>query len=122
MLMREGFPPALVLREWRMGYILALDAANTGNYRGLNTVVGQAVEAGLDLYLESCEAEPEAAYLPLAELGAQTGFEANYLGWLIRRGQLSGIKRKGRWHSTLSAIQRYQEGVAQGVYPPEYLR
>jgi Fic family protein len=118
MLLREGFPPALVLREWRLGYIHALDAANAGDYRGLNRIIGRAVEAGLDLYLESCDAEPEAAYLPLGELGAQTGFEAEYLGWLIRKGRLPGVKRKGRWHSTVTAIRRYQEEVAQGAYPP----
>lgn len=41
MLKRDGFPPALVLREWHLGSIHALDAANTGDYRGLNTVIGR---------------------------------------------------------------------------------
>ncbi|MEI6776311.1 MAG: Fic family protein [Chloroflexales bacterium] len=118
MLMRSGYPPALILREWRLGYIHALEAANTGDYRGILTVTGRAVEHGLDLYLESCEAEPEAAYQSLADLAAQTEYAADYLGWLIRKGRLPAIKRSGRWQTTLVAVSRYRDEVAQGVYPP----
>lgn len=118
MLMREGYPPALMLREWRMAYVHALESANHGDYHGLLTIVGRAVEHSLDLYLESCEAEPTTEYRTLAELAAQTEYDADYLGWLIRKGRLPAVKRGGRWHSTLEAINRYRDEVARGVYPP----
>ena len=69
MLMRDGYPPALLLRDWRDGYLIALDAANTamadlgkcrrqpkdfkkdmelmkGNYDGLAAQVG-GIEAAI---------------------------------------------------------------------------
>ncbi|MFV9505447.1 MAG: Fic family protein [Oscillochloridaceae bacterium umkhey_bin13] len=118
MLMRAGYPPALLLREWRMAYIHALEAANHGDYRGIITLVGRAVERGLDLYLESCEAEPSTAYHTLADLADQTEYDADYLGWLIRKGRLPAVKRGGRWYTTLEAVNRYRDEVARGVYPP----
>src|SRR5437868_9443651 len=54
MLMREGYPPALLLKDWRIRYIHALNEGNTGQYAPLVNLIGQAVEACLDLYLEAC--------------------------------------------------------------------
>lgn len=56
MLMQDGYPPALLLNDWRVRYIHSLDVANTGQYGPLLNLIGQAVEAGLDLYLEACAA------------------------------------------------------------------
>src|SRR5437588_3107817 len=66
MLMCEGYPPALLLHDWRTRYIHGLNLANTGNYGPLINLIGQAVEAGLDLYLEACALVPD--YSPLREL------------------------------------------------------
>src|SRR5438128_1640507 len=54
MLMQDGYPPALVLREWRSRYIQALQQAHVGEYTPLVNLVGLAVEQALDLYLEAC--------------------------------------------------------------------
>ena len=58
MLMQDGYPPALLLTDWRLDYIKALMRANTGQYDQLLCLIGQAVEDGLDLYLQAC-ATPE---------------------------------------------------------------
>jgi len=118
MLLRAGYPPALILREWRLAYVHALQAADRGDYRGLLTIVGRAVEHSLDLSLDSCEAAPEAEYLPIAVLALQTEYDAAYLGWLIRKGRLPAVKRGGHWHTTLAAVNRYRDEVTRGVYPP----
>src|SRR2546430_12201899 len=68
MLMREGYPPALLLRDWRIRYIQALDTANTGSYTPLANLIGQAVEEGLDLYLGACATLPEEDYQLLSVL------------------------------------------------------
>ena len=117
MLMREGYPPALLLRDWRVRYIEALDTANTGNYRPLANLIGQAVEAGLDLYLEACAARPDDSYQPLSELARSSGYSVDYLGWLIRQGRLEAVKRGSRWYSTFAAIQHYKASVAAGISP-----
>ena len=114
MLMREGYPPALLLRDWRVRYIRALDTANTGNYNPLANIIGEAVEGGLDLYLEACAATPDDAYQPLSELAPLSGYSVDYLGWLIRQGRVEAVKRRGRWYSTKAAVEQYKAGVEEG--------
>ncbi len=116
MLMRDGYPPALLLRDWRVRYLHALDAGNTGNYRPLANLIGQAVEAGLDLYVEASAAQPDDDYQPLAVLAASTGLSVNHLGWLIRQGRLAAVKRGRYWYTTLARVQQYQREVADDVY------
>ncbi len=117
MLMRDGYPPALLLRDWRVRYIQALDRANTGAYSPLANMIGQAVEAGLDLYLEACAAEPADPYQPLAALAQPSGYAVDYLGWLARQGRIEAVKRGARWYSTLDAILRYKAEVDGGAVP-----
>ncbi|MDQ2888305.1 MAG: Fic family protein [Chloroflexota bacterium] len=115
MLMRGGYPPALLLRDWRIRYIQGLDTANTGNYRPLANLIGQAVEAGLDLYLEACAAPPNDDYQLLSTLAQTTGYSVDYLGWLIRQGRIAAVKRGGRWYSTLEEVNRYKSEVEAGL-------
>lgn len=112
MLMGEGYPPALLLNDWRVRYIHALNEANTGNYNPLLNLIGQSVEAGLDLYLEACAAMP--TYQLLRELVTPSGYPLDYLSWLARQGRIDAIKRNGRWHSTLEAIQQYKNEAEEG--------
>jgi Fic family protein len=117
MLMCEGYPPALLLRDWRVRYIQALDTANTGNYGPLANLIGQSVEAGLDLYLQACSSLPDEKYQPLSALAELSGYSVDYLGWLVRQGRIEAIKRGRRWYSTLEAIQKYKDEVASSVIP-----
>ena len=119
MLMREGYPPALILHDWRVRYIRALDTANTGNYNPLANIIGEAVEAGLNLYLEACAAMPDDAYQPLSKLAPISGYSVDYLGWLIRQGRIEATKRRGRWYSTLEAIERYKREVQESTQREE---
>ncbi len=112
MLMSEGYPPALLLHDWRVRYIRALSEANTGNYNPLLNLIGQSVEAGLDLYLEACAAMP--TYQLLRELVTLSGYPLDYLSWLARQGRIDAIKRNGRWQSTLEAIERYKAEAEEG--------
>ncbi len=112
MLMQEGYPPALLLNDWRTRYIHGLDAANTGRYGPLLNLIGQSVEAGLDLYLEACAAVP--GYQPLRELVEASGYPLEYLSWLARQGRIDAVKRNGRWYSTLAAIKQYKAEAEEG--------
>ncbi len=114
MLMREGYPPALILRDARIRYLHALDEANTGNYNLLANVVGQGVEAGLDLYLEACASSPEIVYHSLSVLAKVSGYSVDYLGWLVRKGRIDGVKRGRIWYSTEAAIEQYKAEVDEG--------
>ncbi len=120
MLMREGYPPALLLRDWRTRYMRALDTANTGNYRPLANMVGQAVEAGMDRYLEACRgaaALPDDPYQPLSAVAEWSGYSVDYLGWLVRQGRIEAVKRGGRWYCTLDAIEQYTSQIQERMVP-----
>ena len=112
MLMREGYPPALLLRDWRARYIQALHTADTGHYRPLVNITGQAVEKGLDLYLEACAATPD--YQSLTALDGTCGYKLQYLSWLARQGRIDAVKRSGRWYSTRAAIEQYKAEAEEG--------
>lgn len=118
LLLRDGYPPALLLQEWRLGYLEALSQADRGRYGPLLNLIGRAVEIGLDLYLEACDtARPQEDQLPLRDLAADTALSAEYLALLIRKGRLEGSKRGGRWHSSRAALDRYLAEVARGAVP-----
>jgi hypothetical protein len=51
--MREGFPPAIILKNDRKKYYDALNLANNGDYSKILLLVLQALERSLDIYLGS---------------------------------------------------------------------
>lgn len=93
----------------------SIGAADRGEYRPIINLVGQAVEAGLDFYLDACHARPDEQYQQLAILAKSTGHDPNYLGLLARQGKLEAIKRGGRWYSTRAALQMYLEQAQEGI-------
>jgi Fic family protein len=107
-LLRDGYAPAFFLREWKGRYLQALQAADYGQLSPIVNLIGQAVEAGLDFYLDACTATPGEEYLPLTELALKYGYDANYLGLLARQGKLEARKWNKRWHSTPVALARYE--------------
>lgn len=112
-LMQDGYPPALVLREWRPRYIQALQQAHLGNYNPLIDLIGLAVEQSLDLYLEAC-LESTAHFLPLKELAPLFNTTVDYLGQLARAGKFEAKKRGQYWYASKEAIQQYfQEATDQ---------
>lgn len=113
MLMQEGYPPALLLYDWRTRYIHGLNVANTGQYGPLLNLIGQSVEAGLDLYLEACSTTPDK-YQLLRELVESSGYPLDYLSWLARQGRIDAVKRNGRWYSTREAIEQYRSEAKEG--------
>jgi len=119
-LMLDGYPPALLLQEWRLAYLEALAVADSGRYGSLANLIGRAVEQGLDLYLEACERAPvpeEADERPLSDLAREFGYTSDYLRLLIGKGRLAATKRGLRWYSTRAAIERYRREVEQGAIP-----
>jgi len=112
MLLSEGYPPAVLLRQWRGDYLAALEAAQVhGKYRAIINLVGRAVEEGLEIYLGAVD-EAAEPLLPLTELAAEFGYDLNYLGRLAREGRLAATKRAGRWYARRRAIADYKAQAA----------
>jgi fido (protein-threonine AMPylation protein) len=110
-LLRDGYAPAFLLREWKLRYLQALQAADAGAYSPLVNLVGQAVEVGLDFYLDACAAVPDEQYRPLPDLALSSGYDVNYLGLLARSGKLEARKWNRRWYATPAALARYEQEV-----------
>ncbi len=125
-LLRDGYAPAFLLRDWKGRYLAALGSADHSEYTPIINLIGQAVEAGLDFYLDACNARPDEHYQQLAVLAKITSHDPNYLGLLARQGKLEAVKRGGRWYSTQAAIQTYldqaQEGLKQRGRPPKNIQ
>ena len=111
-LIQDGYLPALILREWRTRYIIALQSAHRGDYTDLINLVGLAVEHSLDLYLEACEANT-THLIPLKELAQLYGLDSNYLGQLARLGKIEATKRGTFWYASREAIQQYLREVQE---------
>ncbi|MFV9505473.1 MAG: Fic family protein [Oscillochloridaceae bacterium umkhey_bin13] len=116
-LMQAGYPVTLLLRGWRATYIRALEQAHHGQFNPLVNVIGRAVEGGLDLFLEACDAVPQELQRPLRDVAEACAIDAAYLSWLLRVGRVAGSKRGGRWYTSEAAVQRYQQEVSAGAIP-----
>ena len=57
LLMRHGFPPAIILTNDRAKYYTALNQANNGNYAKLMLLMAQASERTLNIYLNAIPGE-----------------------------------------------------------------
>jgi hypothetical protein len=114
LLMQEGYPPALLLNDWRVRYIHGLNAAHSGQYAQILNLIGQSAESGLDLYLEACETTGISAYQLLSQLEGIGCYTLKYLSWLARQGRIDAVKRNGRWHSIQAAIEQYKAEAEAG--------
>lgn len=109
-LMRVGFPLAIILKNDRKKYYRVLQAADAGNEESLVLFIAQAVERTLDLYLRTFGKNESGALLTLAEASKGTPYSAKYLNLLARTGKIEAWKRGRIWCTTRRAIERYRSG------------
>lgn len=116
LLLRDGYPPAVLLRVNRGQYYRVLAQADMGRASPLVNLVGRAVERSLTLYLEAGTPQSgpppaEDAWLPLREAARGTPYSQEYLGLLARTGRLEAIKRGRIWYTTRRAIAAYRQSL-----------
>jgi len=117
LLMRDGYPPTIIMRANRGQYYRVLAQADEGNTSPLLNLVGRAVERSLTLYLAACTpqmepAAPEDEWIPLREAAEDTPYSQEYLSLLARKGRLEAIKRGRVWHTTRRAVDAYRRSVS----------
>lgn len=111
-LMRKGFPPAVILKIDRPKYYRLLEKGHFGEIKPFVNFVGQAVERSLNIYLELAKPKkPQEAertrFLKLSEIAKKTPYSAEYLSLLARRGLISAHKIGRNWLTNLEAIENY---------------
>lgn len=108
MLMRKGYPPAVILKNDRKKYYSALDRANMGDYEKIELLIGQAIERSLDLYLDAVEkSSHESEYIPLRILSEECGISQEYLSLLARQGKIDAFKEERNWVSSRKSVEDY---------------
>src|SRR5690606_15941420 len=87
-LMREGFPPAIILRNDRKKYYDALNSANGGNYSRLILLMCQALERSLNIYLQAIP-DNTTEYIEISNLVEEPGvvYGQEYISLLARQGK-----------------------------------
>jgi Fic family protein len=110
-LMRKGYPIAIIQKNDRSKYYRALDSADKSDASALVRLVAQAVERTLDIYLKQIRrSSPHNESLTLSELSGKSEFSAKYLNLLVRKGLLEAHKEGRNWYSTLKALENYRNG------------
>ena len=108
LLMRKGFPPAIILSNDRKKYYEALNQANKGNYQKLMLLMCQAQERTLNIYLSSLP-DNDYDFQEIINLvnEPQTPYGQEYISLLARQGKIDAHKEGRNWFTTKNAIDDY---------------
>lgn len=107
-LMKHGFPPAIILKNDRKKYYEALNQANKGNYSKLMLLMCQALERTLNIYLSALP-DCEDDYKPISDIVEEPdiAYGQEYISLLARQGKIDAHKEGRNWYTTKKAIQDY---------------
>lgn len=110
-LMRAGFPPAIILKNDRRKYYDALNQANNGNYEKLLLLMIQALERSLNIYLAALS-EEDSGYMEISQLleDPAVPYGQEYISLLARQGKIDAYKEGKNWYTSEKAIRDYVSG------------
>lgn len=108
LLMKEGYPPAIILKNDRKKYYDALNTANNGDYGKLMLLIMQALERSLDIYLSSLNNTYED-YRPISNIVSEpeVPYGQEYVSLLARKGKIDAFKEGRDWLTTKAAVLDY---------------
>jgi Fic family protein len=108
LLMRCGFPPAIILKNDRKKYYEALNQANGGNYQKLTLLMCQAVERTLNIYLNALPGN-DNEYIEISNLVQEPNmpYGQEYISLLARQGKIDAYKEGRNWLTTRAAVEHY---------------
>lgn len=108
LLMRAGYPPAIILRNDRKKYYDALNQSNKGDYSKLVLIVLQALERSLNIYLGSLNNTYDE-YKSIGNIveDERVPYGQEYLSLLARKGKIDAFKEGRDWLTTKEAVFDY---------------
>lgn len=108
LLMKKGFPPAIILKNDKKKYYEALNKANQGDYSKLLLLMIQAMERSLDIYLSSLD-NTHDDYKEIIHIVEEMAlpYSQEYLSLLARKGKIDAYKQGKNWLTTEKAVQDY---------------
>lgn len=110
-LFHHGYPLVIILKNDRKKYYEALAKADGDNFKPIVTLVAQAVERSLNIYLKVIAPSKgaENKFLPLSEIAKKTSYTEKHLNLLARTGQIDAHKEGRNWVTSMAAIKKYQK-------------
>lgn len=108
LLVRHGYPPAIIHKRDRQRYLSALDRADRGDAGPLAEMLARTVKASIDRFLLPALAGP-LRLVPLSALATQD-LSRVALGVAAKRGRLRAIIQRGQWYSTRQWVDEYENG------------
>jgi Fic family protein len=108
LLMRRGFPPAIILKNDRKKYYDALNQANKGNYQKLMLLMIQSLERTLNIYITALPGN-NYDYREISQIVEEPGFPygQEYVSLLARQGKIDAYKEGRNWLTTADAVEKY---------------
>lgn len=106
MLLKEGYPPAVIQAAQRPRYLQALRTADTGNPGPLAEVIARAVSGALVRFLIPNLAG-SAKLVPLAALATNGPYGADRLRQLALSGRLRAVRDGHLWLSSRAWLEEY---------------
>lgn len=109
-LMKSGFPPAIILKNDRKKYYDALNQANNQDYSKLVLLILQAVERTLDIYLGNLNNTYDQ-YQSITDIVSEpeVPYGQEYVSLLARKGKIDAFKEGRNWLTTKDAVLDYIE-------------
>lgn len=108
LLMRCGFPPAIILKNDRKKYYEALNQANNGNYQKLMLLMCQALERSLNIYLNAMP-DNDTDFQKISDIVSEPSspYGQEYVSLLARTGKIDAYKEGRNWYTTKEAVEDY---------------
>jgi hypothetical protein len=106
LLVRHGYPPAVIYKRDRTRYLNALRRADRGDPGPLAELFARAVTDGIYRFLLPGLAGPHRL-VPLRSL-ADSVLSGNALAVAAKRSRLRAVRRTDQWYSTRQWVQEYQ--------------
>ncbi|MEN9655478.1 MAG: hypothetical protein RL311_386 [Bacteroidota bacterium] len=108
LLMRCGFPPAIILKNDRKKYYEALNQANNDNYQKLTLLMCQSLERTLNIYINSLP-DNDTEYVEISNLVQEPNmpYGQEYISLLARTGKIDAYKEGRNWLTTREAVENY---------------
>jgi Fic family protein len=112
MLVRLGYPPAIIYKKDRAKYLRFLDRADRGDAGPLGEVIARAVTHGIERFLLPALAGPQRM-VPLTALADQE-LSLIALRRAAERGRLRALRRSDQWYSTRKWVDEYKASRQRG--------
>jgi len=108
LLVRNGYPPAIIYTSERARYLDALQKADEGDVGPLAELLARSVRDGIYRFLMPSLAGP-LSVVPLAGLAQDCGLSHSALVAAAQRGRLQANKFAGSWYSTRHWVEDYKK-------------